>query len=170
MNDLLIRAETPEDREAVFRVHATAFPTDAEARLVDALRDGGHGRVSLVAEREGKVIGHVLFSTLEIVNDEGNLEVLSLAPLAVLPEHQRRGVGSRLVREGLKACREAGHRAVFVVGEPEYYGAFGFTSSLAGQFDSPYPGEAFMAIELTPGGLRGVVGSVRYPPPFHEFE
>ena len=121
---------------------------------------------SLVAEEGGRVVGHILFSDLPIVTADGTVEALALAPLAVLPSHQRRGIGSLLVREGLRACREAGHRIVVVLGHPEFYPRFGFSAELAERLKSPFSGPAFMAAELVPGALEGVEGEVRYPPPF----
>jgi putative acetyltransferase len=163
--DIGVRPETPEDREAVLLVNRLAFGREDEARLVDALRDGGYARVSLVAEADGQIVGHILFSTLPIVTPEGTIEVLALAPMAVVPTHQRQGVGSMLVREGLGTCAEVGHRIVIVVGHPEFYPRFGFSAKLAGRLRSPYSGPAFMAIELVPGALEGVEGEVQYPPP-----
>src|SRR5204863_6721845 len=103
--------ETPDGAEAVRRVDRLACGGEDEARLVGALRTGGHSRVSLVAEGGGVVVGHTLFSEVPILTDGGTVPALSLAPMAVLPEFQRRGVGSALVREGLEVCR-AGHRIV----------------------------------------------------------
>lgn len=152
------------------RVHRLAFDREAEARLVNALRDGGYARVSRVAQVRGEVVGHVLFHALQIVDGQRATEALSLAPLAVLPEHQRLGVGSQLVREGLEACRAEGGQIVFVLGEPAYYRRFGFSSELGARVQSPYAGEAFLALELAPGASDAVRGEVRYPPPFAELE
>jgi putative acetyltransferase len=166
---LTVREETPEDAEAIREVHRRAFGQEDEARLVDALRGGGYARLSLVAEEGGRVVGHVLFSDLPIVTQAGTLHALALAPVAVLPAHQRQGVGSRLVREGLRACAEAGHRVVVVVGHPAYYPRFGFSAQLDGRLKAPFSGPAFMALELVPGALAEgpfVAGEVRYPPPF----
>jgi putative acetyltransferase len=163
---LVVRAETAEDREAIREVNRLAFGGEGEARLVDALREGGHVRLSMVAERDGRVVGHILFSDLPIVSEARTVEALALAPLAVLPSDQRRGIGSALVEVGLRACREAGHRIVVVLGHPEFYPRFGFSAGLAGRLGSPFPGPAFMAIELAPGALDGVDGAVQYPPPF----
>lgn len=91
---------------------------------------------------------------------------MSLAPIAVLPSHQRKGIGSWLVREGLRACREAGHRIVIVLGHPEFYPRFGFSAKRAEPLRSPYSGPAFMAVELLPDALQGIEGEIRYPPPF----
>ncbi|MBS0209314.1 MAG: N-acetyltransferase [Planctomycetes bacterium] len=163
-----IRPETPADVVAVREVNRRAFGRDGEARLVDALRDEGYVRVSLVAEVDGQVVGHVLFSELPIVIADGEVPALSLAPLAVLPEFQRRGIGGELVRHGLEICRERGHRIVIVLGWPHYYSRLGFSAALARPIESPYAGDAWMALELTPGSLRGITGRVEYPPPFSE--
>jgi putative acetyltransferase len=167
---MLIRAETASDHAAIRMVNRRAFGQEGEARLVDALRAGGHVLVSLVAEIEGRVVGHILFSRLSIVTDPGNLAAASLAPMAVLPEFQRQGIGSRLVAEGLRRCAALGERIVVVLGHPDYYPRFGFTAGLAATLQCPYgePGPAWMALELTPGALAGVRGRVEYPPPFAE--
>jgi putative acetyltransferase len=163
----LIRPETNADHEAIGHVHRLAFGQDAEARLVDALRDGGYVRASLVAERDAQVVGHILFSDLPIVTQAGTVSALALAPLAVLPEVQNQDIGSALVRRGLEDCKEQGHRIVVVLGHPHFYQRFGFSSKLASELESPYSGrESFMAVELVPGALDGVTGRVQYPPPF----
>jgi putative acetyltransferase len=162
-----IRPETEADREAVRRVHRLAFGQDEEANLVDALRAGGYARVSLVAESDGRVVGHILFSDLPILTDAGTVPAVSLAPVAVLPDCQRQGVGSALVRRGLEACRDQGHRIALVLGHPTYYPRFGFSAKLAGPIASPFAaGDAWMAAELAAGALAGVAGWVEYPPPF----
>jgi putative acetyltransferase len=117
----VFRAETYGDETTIREVNRMAFGRDDEGRLVDALRARGHARVSLVAEEGGRLIGHILFSELPIVTARGVVEALALAPLAVIPDFQRQGNGSALVREGLKACREQGHRIVVVVGDPGFY-------------------------------------------------
>ncbi len=162
-----IRHETPADHEAVRQVNRLAFGQDDEAGIVDALRTGGSVRVSLVAEVGGAVVGHILFSDLPILTDGGTVPALSLAPMAVLPEFQRRGIGSALVQKGLEACRDRGHRIVVVLGHPAFYPRFGFSARLAEPLSNPFHGgEAWMAVELVPGALAGVSGWVRYPPPF----
>jgi putative acetyltransferase len=162
----LIRAESPADAIAVGIVNRLAFGQEDEARLVASLRDEGYVRVSLVAEEEGRVVGHILFSPLAIETQSGTVEALALPPLAVITEWQRRGIGSALVREGLRVCNEAGHRLVIVLGEPEFYGRFGFSADRARPLKSLYSGPAFQALELVPGALAGVEGEVIYPPPF----
>jgi len=161
-----IRQETHDDLEAIRIVNTLAFGQDVETRLVDALRDGGYLRLSLVAEVVGRVVGHILFSDLPIATPRNIVAALALAPMAVVPEYQRRGIGSALVREGLDACRDAGHRIVVVLGHPEYYPRFGFSAELARPLASPFSGDAWMALELVAGSLRGIVGRVEYPPPF----
>jgi putative acetyltransferase len=120
-------------------------------------------------EVDGQVVGHVLFGDLPIITPGGPVEALSVAPLAVAPPHQRRGIGSALVEEGLRACRDAGYRIVIVLGHPEFYPRFGFSAKMAEMLRSPFSGPAFMALELVPGALDGVEGEVRYPPPFGAF-
>jgi putative acetyltransferase len=162
----MIRAERPSDHADIRDVNRVAFGGEDEARLVDALRDGGFARVSLVAEIGDRVVGRILFGDLPIITPGGQVEAVFLAPLAVVPAHQRGGIGSLLVEEGLRACRECGHRIAVVLGHPEFYGRFGFSAKLAEPLESPYSGPAFMALELVPGALDGVTGGVRYPPPF----
>jgi putative acetyltransferase len=165
---VVIREELPADREAVRQVNRLAFAGDAEAQLVDRLREGGYTEVSLVAEVDGQIAGHILFSPLAIVGAEHSVSALALAPMAVLPEYQKQGIGSQLVRQGLDACRKRGHRSVIVLGHAEYYPRFGFDPALARPLESPYAGEHFMALELEPGALAGVAGRVEYAPPFNE--
>lgn len=166
---MLIRAETTADHETIRQVNSLAFGQDAEARLVDALRNGGYVRLSLVAEKEGQVVGHILFSDLPIITEGGIVPALGLAPMAVLPAFQRQGIGSALVQRGLEVGRDQGHRIVIVLGHPDFYPRFGFSSQLAEPLSSPFGGgEAWMALELVPGALAGVVGKVQYPPPFNE--
>ena len=113
-----IRLERAEDRAAVGEVNRLAFGREDEGRLIDALRAEGYARLSLVAEVEGRIVGHILFSELPIATRRGEIDALTLAPMAVMPERQRQGVGSMLVREGLRACAERGHRIVIVLGHP----------------------------------------------------
>jgi putative acetyltransferase len=162
----LIRIEAPSDANAVVNVNRLAFGQEDEARLVASLRDEGHVRMSLVAEEGGSVVGHVLFSRLAIETQNGTVEALALAPLAVVPEWQGRGIGSALVREGLRICAERGHRVVIVLGDPVFYGRFGFSADRARLLRSLYSGPAFQALELMPGALEAIDGEVIYPPPF----
>jgi putative acetyltransferase len=160
---MLIRAERDTDRAAIHTVNAAAFPTPAEADLVDALRQQAHPLVSLVAERDGAILGHILFSPVTL-EDRTDLRIMGLAPMAVAPEHQRSGIGSALVRAGLDACKQLGFSAVVVLGHPEYYPRFGFSPAVRYGIRSEYdvPDEVFMAMELVPGALRDAKGTVRY--------
>jgi putative acetyltransferase len=166
---MTIRPETSTDRAAIFEINRSAFGQDAEAHLVDGLRDGGFARFSLIAEVGGELVGHILFSRLPIITETVVVEALSLAPLSVLPKHQRRGIGTMLVEEGLRVCRDSGHRIVLVLGHPSFYPRFEFSASLAEPLSSPFGGgDSWMALELVPGALAGVVGRVDYPRPFAE--
>src|SRR5262249_15864834 len=147
-----------------------AFGGADEGRLVDALYEGGYQRVSLVAEVGGEVVGVIVFSELAIVTERASIPGLALAPLAVLPSHQRRGVGSMLVIEGLRVCREHGHAIVIVVGHPEYYPRFGFSAACALPLKCRFgSGPSFMALALADGALDNVSGEVRYATPFDVF-
>lgn len=166
---ILIRNETERDHEAVRQVNRLAFGQEAEARLVDALRAGGFARVSLVAEVNGQVVGHIMFSDLNILTGSGTVAALALAPMAVPPGFQRQGIGSVLVRRGLEVCKEQGHRIVVVLGHPDFYPRFGFSAKSAECLESPYGGgPSHMATELVPGALGGVAGKLMYSPPFGE--
>jgi putative acetyltransferase len=169
--NVLIHPEADGDQAVIREVNRRAFAQEDEARLVDRLRAGGYVRLSLVAALDGQIVGHILFSELPIICDSGaTVPSLALAPMGVLPEFQRRGIGAGLVREGLERCAAAGHGSVVVLGHPEYYPRFGFSAALAAPLRPPFdvPPEAWMALELTPGALNGVRGRVVYPPPFGE--
>ena len=166
-----IRPETPADIPAIYTVNKRAFrEREAEPRLVDALResDAFVPGLSLVAEVDGKVVGHILFSRINITTENGNVPAIALAPMAVLPEYQGQGIGSELVRRGLEACREQGHSFVIVLGHPTFYPRFGFSAEAAKALECPWGdcGTAWMALDFTPGALAGVRGKVVYPPVF----
>lgn len=165
----LIRDERPEDAEAVHAVLVAAFGREAEARLVERLRASGRIVCALVAEEKGRVLGHVIFSRIAAESGDSEIPVLALAPLAVLPAFQRLGVGSALVSAGLERCRMERHARVLVVGDPVYYGRFGFVPASRFGLKCPFPApeEAFMALELEPGAFAQVTGMVRYG---HEFD
>lgn len=167
---VLIRLERLSDQNDICNVSRAAFGGDAEAKLVDELREGGFVCVSLVAELDGKVVGYILFSRIAINTVSGKADAIALAPMAVLPEYQRQRIGSKLLSVGLVACRADGHEIVVVLGHPEFYSRFGFSSNLASVLESPFGGgEAWMALELVPGALKDVAGSVEYSAPFGVF-
>jgi len=162
-----VRLESAADVAAVRAVHAAAFPTEAEARLVDALRANGRALAALVAERAGEVVGHLLFSPVTLEPDAGGPAGAGLAPLAVLPAHQRQGIGSALVHEGLALCAARGVGFVVVLGDPDYYGRFGFRRASARGLGNEYGADdAFRVLELRAGCLDGHAGRVRYAPEF----
>ena len=165
--DLQIRRERPEDRGGVHRVNRMAFETAVEADLVDALRAAASPLVSLVADEDGTVVGHVLFTPVTLSAD-ADLRIMGLAPMAVDPGHQRSGIGSALVRAGLEACRELNAAAVVVLGHAEYYPRFGFAPASRFGLVSEYdvPDDVFMALELIEGALRNKAGTIRYHPAF----
>ncbi len=167
---MTIREEQPGDVAAIRRVILEAFNGPVEADLVDKLRANGKLKLSLVAELDGCVVGHILFTGVDIEGADPCPSVLGLAPLAVLNKFQRQGVGAALMRHGLQGCREQGYEAIAVVGHPEYYPKFGFLPAsqyrLRCQFD--VPDDVFMALELQAGALQGIRGLVRYQPEFSE--
>jgi len=167
---MIIRLERPEDVPAIRIVNERAFGSSSEADIVDALRRNGKATISLVAEDEGRVIGHILFSPVTVETGERELAGLGLAPVAVLPEFQNRGVGSSLVEQGIERCREAGHSFVVVLGHPHYYPRFGFTPASRFGIKCEYDvaDENFMAMELREGALQNQAGMARYQPEFNE--
>ena len=158
-----IRTERAGDRAAIHGLVEEAFGGPREAKLVDALRNGGALAVSLVAEDEGRLIGHVALSRLKSPSG-----ALALAPVAVSPQRQRRGVGSLLVREALGRARRGDWEIVFVVGDPAYYSRFGFSAEAAAPFPCLYAGRFFMALWLAEPG--GAPEPVIYAEPFNDLE
>jgi putative acetyltransferase len=167
---LSIRPEEPADSAAIRMVLEAAFPTAAEADLVDLLRAGGHLLISLVADDDETVVGYLAFSPVRIDGETIKGIGLGLAPLAVLPEYQCRGIGGRLVREGLAACGRAGYGFVVVLGEPAYYRRFGFDRADRRGLGNEYGAdEAFMVLEPREGAIPERGGVVRYGSEFAEF-
>jgi putative acetyltransferase len=167
---LSIRPEGPADADAIRRVLEAAFPTPAEAQLVELLRAAGHLLISLVAEEDGIIVGHIAFSPVRVDGAAAEGTGIGLAPLAVLPDHQRRGIGSRLIRDGLEACERAGHGFVVVLGAPALYGPLGFDRADRKGLGNEYEaGEEFMALELREGAIPEAGGVVRFGPEFAYF-
>jgi putative acetyltransferase len=161
-----IREEAPEDAAAIHELNASAFETDAEAQLVDALRAAGALTLSLVAEVDGEIVGHIAFSPVVVDSAGQSSAGVGLAPMAVAPPYQRRGIGGRLVGEGLRRLRDAGHRFCVVLGHAEYYPRHGFVraSKHGIRWERPVPDDVFFVRELAPDGLAGLSGIVRYRP------
>ena len=147
------------------KVHEEAFAGSEEAGLVDKLRRDGHTLLSLVAEVDARIVGHILFSRMWI-DAPSRVPAVALAPLAVVPEHQRQGIGGRLVTHGLELLRIRGERIVIVLGHPGFYSSFGFSAEKTRRLEHPFSPAAFMALELVQGALEGIQGKVVYPPPF----
>jgi putative acetyltransferase len=166
---MLIRVETEPDRQAVHALNEAAFDTASEADLVDNLREQARPIVSLVAEENEQIVGHIMFSPASLTGDP-ELKLMGLAPMAVAPERQRAGIGSELVRAGLEQCKELGIAALIVLGHPEYYPRFGFVPASRFGVVSEYevPDEVFMAMELEPGALKGKSGTAKYHAAFGE--
>ena len=160
---MMVRPELPTDAEAVRAVNQAAFETSMEADLVDALREQAEPVVSLVAHDGESVVGHILFSPVTL-SGHADLKIMGLAPMAVLPAQQGRGIGSALVRAGLEACKRLGYGAVVVLGHSDYYPRFGFV--LASRFgigcEYDVPDDVFMALEFLPGVLGGKSGKIHY--------
>lgn len=159
-----IRAETPEDFAAVRAVNMAAFARDSEADLVDRLRQAAP-TLSFVAVQAGQVVGHLLFSSVTVAGEGRRCPaMLGLAPLAVLPAHQRQGIGSAIVAHGLADCAAAGYGAVVVLGDPTFYSRFGFAPAQNWGLSCEYdvPAEAFQVLELQNGALQACRGIVQY--------
>lgn len=166
--DVEIRRERSDDQTQVRHLNEFAFGRPNEANLVDALRSAGAAILSMVAVREGKVVGHILFSPVTVASSGNEFPAVGLGPMAVLPALQRSGIGSMLVRTGLSELRRADHEVVVVLGHLEYYPRFGFVraSTHGVRWEQAVPDEAFMILELRPGVLAGRGGVVRYRPEF----
>lgn len=166
---ILIRDEARADAVAVHEVHRRAFGGEDEAALVDRLRASCPDALSLVAEIDSRIVGHVLFTPVELVSPASGIRGSGLAPIGVLPEFQRRGIGARLIEEGLQILRQRQIPFVVVLGDPAYYSRFGFERAgrfhIGCEFDG-VPDEAFMAIVWNHEALGGVSGVARYRPEF----
>lgn len=169
---MIIRPEKKEDYKAIHKVNELAFGGGAEADLIGDLRktDSFIPELSLVAIKNDEVIGHILFSPIVIKSKKRVTSALALAPMAVHPESQNKGVGTKLAVKGLEDCRRLGHSIVVVIGHPGYYPRFGFLPARERGFEVPFPvpDEAFMVLELVPGALKAAQGKIIYPPPFQK--
>jgi putative acetyltransferase len=161
--DLLIRPEQAADAAAVRSILREAFTGEQEAKLVDTLRDNDKAIAALVAEKEGHIVGHILFSPVIIESAQQVIKGAGLAPLAVLPAEQRQGIGSMLIKQGIGTCRSLQLDYLVVLGQPEYYGRFGFAPASRFGFGNDFGvDEEFMLLELRPGCLQGASGKIQY--------
>jgi putative acetyltransferase len=164
-----IRPEEAADIPAIYAVNEQAFGGSYEAKLVDLLRAADKATISLIAEHEGQIVGHILFSPVTLTPPRPDLKLLGLAPLAVLPAFQNQGIGAQLTLAGLAACHQQNYDAVVVLGHPTYYPRFGFGIAREHNLGNEYGAdEAFMVLELRKGTLVGAAGVVQYAPEFGE--
>lgn len=173
---IIIRQERKEDFRSIRDLIRSAFEQVAESDhrehlLVDRLRLSNSylPALSLVAETiEGKILGHILLSTAELIGQEQTTTILALAPLSIHPLYQRKGLGGLLIREAHQRAQRLGYPAIVVLGDPNYYTRFGYQEASAFGLHFPFdvPKRYCMAIELQPNRLKGLVGEVRYPDAF----
>lgn len=165
--ELMVRGEKEADHDAVFEISRRAYGREDEGALVNAIRKtkSYEKGFSLVAIKEDAVLGHVLFSKGFITHRGRRFKCLVLGPVAVNPEHQRRGIGTALINEGLERAREVGFGAVVVVGDPVYFGRFGFVPAITKKLRTSLkvPDENFMVKEISRNALRGIIGTVMFP-------
>lgn len=166
MSNVEFRPYTSADAIGVMSVVAAAFGGDGEVKLIETLRRDGDMVYEFVAASPSEIIGHVAFSRLQMRKDEATLRATALAPLAVAPRIQHSGIGQALTRLALNELRSKQEDVVVVLGHPNYYRRFGFSSLLAKLLEAPYAGEAFMALELTPRVLSDMRWNVTYAPAF----
>jgi len=159
-----IRVEKNSDRKKIWQLNVEAFGANAEANLVDALRISGIDYISLIAEEGGNIVGHILFTPVELTNNQSELKIMGLAPMAVAKYHRQQGIGSQLIKIGLERCVTQGYDAVVVLGHPDYYPKFGFTPSEKYGIKSEYdvPDDVFMILELKKGALNKKQGTIKY--------
>jgi putative acetyltransferase len=161
-----IRPEQPADIPAVRRVHEASFPTRAEADLVDRVRADGKAAVSLIAQDDGNVIGHALFSPVTF-DPAAAVTAFALAPMAVMPGHEKHAVGRRLVQNGLAECHAQGACLVVVLGEPDYYGRFGFERASRHGLRNEFGAEEEFMVFLLDARAHPTPGTVvKYAPEF----
>lgn len=172
MTDIIVRQETADDIRAIDVVNLSAFQGEAEAVLVTALRKSEDfiPELSLVAEIDHRIVGHIMLSRAHLDRPGGQIDVLALAPMAVVPSQSHRGIGSALVRAALTKAASLGWRSIIVVGHPEFYARFGFekASRWNVRCPLPVPEESVQAMELIKGTLTGG-GTLRYPEALTEF-
>jgi len=171
MKDIKIRKEIFQDIDAIRVINGQAFGQPQEANIVDKLRANCDGLLSLVALKDERIIGHILFSPVTIEGNHGILKGRGLAPMAVLPEFQRQGVGSELVKAGIEILRKSKCPFTIVLGHPDYYPRFGFERASLYGIKSQWegvPDHAFMILWLDKTMINHVSGVVKYRDEFNE--
>lgn len=170
--EINIRPEKAKDYSKITDINNRAFNQYNEGKLIENLRkkEGFISDLSLVAEYNNQLVGHILFYPISIIGKDKKYTSLALAPMAVLPEYQNRGIGSKLIKEGLKIAKNLGFKSVIVIGYPEYYPRFGFKKASKWDIKPPFnvPDDAFMAIELVDNGLENVSGIVEYSEEYYD--
>lgn len=168
-SNIKVRPEAMEDIPAIRIIEEAAFERLAEANLVDLCRERGNAALSLVAVEADRIMGHILFTPVKLDPPHPGWNGLGIGPVAVLPEFQRRGIGSRLMTIGLEICRQHGYDFIVLIGDPAYYCHFGFIPGREFGLSSDYgDGDEFQVREMTPGVLRGANAVVKYVPEFKE--
>jgi len=169
--DVKIRKEEEKDNKRVYEVNRLAFQQENESKLIEKIRKGENfvPELSLVAEIDDEIVGHILFSKINIIGD-AIFESLALAPMAVIPEFQKQGIGGKLIKKGIEKAKELGFDSIIVLGHKEYYPKFGFQKASKWGIKCPFdvPDEVFMAIELANKALENKAGTVKYPKEFME--
>lgn len=167
-----LRAEIGEDLEGIRKVNDLAFDFGNESKLVDAVRNSDRfvPELSIVAiDEDNNVIGHILLSIIDIITEDGTVPTIGLAPMAVRPDFQGQGIGSALVKAGLDECKRLGFSHVVLIGHPDFYPRFGFQPArlLGLEAPIPVPDQVFLACELKVDALKGIKGTIQYPPAFY---
>lgn len=163
---MLLRAEQPGDEKSIFAVNAAAFATDAEARLVDMLREDGDLYFSQAAEEDGAIIGHIALSPMDTTADDQPVKALGLGPVAVAPNRQHEGIGSQLVQAAIRWAQSQDWQLIILLGNPRYYSRFGFSAEDAKPFASPFAGPYFQALWLDETAQKPQSGRAEYAPAF----
>lgn len=166
----IIRPEVSEDVETISYVNEQAFGQENEAELVEKLGSRGVLTVSLVAIEDNRVVGHIAFSPVKVESESSSFEAIALAPMAVLPAYQGKGIGSQLVLAGLKECQLLGYDIVVVLGHCDYYPRFGFLPAKPEGINCEFelPDEAWMVLELRQGAIAGRRGTAKFQAEFQE--
>lgn len=173
----MIRDEREQDIDKIWQINVEAFESQQEADLVNKLRNSGVPYTSLVYEQNDDILGYIFFSPVHLIDDttglpNSGLRIAGLAPMAVRPAFQNRGIGSKLVTAGLQRCMEEGYDAVIVLGHAHYYPKFGFSPAAGFGVKSEYdvPDDVFMLLELSKGVFKDISGTIKYHEAFSEIE